>query len=87
MNLNKVRKMAESLDLTVYQLNAFAEVVRDIVEKMPSNEKDENYSLSCNIFCHNVQNKLDVLTTQLLIGTKKSIGTVSELVKEVYEHE
>lgn len=79
--------MADSLNITIYKLNAFAEIIRDIVSDMPFNEKDDNYLISCWLFCRNTQNKLDALTAQLLTDAKKSVGVVSELTKEIYKHE
>ncbi|MCI9458641.1 MAG: hypothetical protein HFE44_17005 [Oscillospiraceae bacterium] len=82
--MDKVKKITDSLDITVYKLNAFAEVIRDIIDDMPNNEKDDSYPVLCCMFCRNVQNKLDVLTSQLMTESEKSINLVSELEREVF---
>ena len=78
-----VRNIAEDLNIAMYQLSGFADMLGDIIGKMPFQEEEESYSIECRAFCAWAQKKLDVLTTQLMIQTKESSKLVSVLEKEV----
>lgn len=82
--MDKVKDITNELDMATYRMNAFVEVIRDIIDNIPVNEKDDNYREYCHIFCLNAQKKLDVLTCQLITESEKSINLVSELEKEVF---
>mgnify|MGYP001046191702 FL=1 len=79
-----VRNIAEDLNIAMYQLSGFADMLGDIIGKMPFQEEEESYSIECRAFCAWAQKKLDVLTTQLMIQTKESSKLVSVLEKEVF---
>lgn len=79
-----VRDATEELNMAMYQLSGFAEMLFDIIDEMPFQEEKEDYSLLCHAFCRNEHKKLDILATQLVIRLNESSKLAKALEKEVF---
>lgn len=84
MSKDKLNSITSDLDIAIYRLNAFVETVRDVIDDMPIKKEDDSYPGLCYSYCLNAQNKLDVLTNQLMLELDECIKLVSDLEKEVF---